>query len=185
MKKQILTLVNSAIKAQLLDHKIPSKAHIIKNYPDFDTNRATFVTLKINGNLRGCIGSLSAYRNLYDDLVENSIGAAFKDPRFMPLSKEEFLKTSIEVSLLSEASLLEYKNVEDLKSKVEVGTDGIILKLGARQATFLPQVWEQLDDFDSFFAHLCNKAGLDANSLELHPMIYKYQVEKIRENEIL
>ena len=79
MKKQILTLANSAIKSQLFDYKIPSKVHIIKNYPDFDVNRATFVTLKINGKLRGCIGSLSAYRNLYDDLVENSIGAAFKD----------------------------------------------------------------------------------------------------------
>ena len=112
--------------------------------------------------------------------MANSCGAAFQDPRFMPLSRKEFEKTDIEVSLLSEVSLLEYKNIKDLKEKVDVGTDGIILKLGNHQATFLPQVWEQLDDFDSFFGHLCNKAGLETNALELNPLIYKYQVEKIK-----
>jgi len=180
MKKQILELARKTIQAQLFQEEIPLKSEFITENPIFGKSRATFVTLKINGTLRGCIGSLVAHRDLYDDLVSNSINAAFKDPRFMPLSKKEFESLDIEVSLLSESKPISYENIDDLKSKVAVGVDGIILKLDSHQATFLPQVWEELKDFESFFGHLLHKAGLPMNSLEQHPLISKYQVEKIK-----
>ena len=143
--------------------------------------RATFVTLNEYGELRGCIGSLEPHRTLLDDLVSNAKAAAFHDPRFMPLDKSEFDKIEIEVSILSVPKLLEYDSIDDLKSKVKVGTDGIVLKHYGYQATFLPQVWEQLPTFELFFAHLCQKAGLAPNCLEEHPQIEIYQVEKIKE----
>ncbi len=180
MKNQILDLAKAVIEANLYNKKIPSKNDIEKKYLEFALKKATFVTLKLNGNLRGCIGSLVAHRELYDDIVSNSFSAAFRDPRFKPLSIDEYKNTTIEISLLSDAVMVKYDDTNDLKSKIEVGSDGIILKKGNNQATFLPQVWEELTDFDIFFKHLCLKAGLSENSLELHPEIYKYQVQKIK-----
>ncbi len=152
-----------------------------KEYPELAKKQATFVTLTIDGRLRGCIGSIIPHRPLVEDLAANAIAAAFDDPRFPPLSEEEFEKVDIEVSLLTVPQPLEYSDIEDLKRKIEPGKDGVILQLDGRQATFLPQVWEDLSDFDLFFAHLCVKAGLPQNCLEYHPTIYTYRVEKFRE----
>lgn len=118
-----------------------------------------------------------------DDLIQNAQSAAFNDPRFPPLTLEEFSSNDItvEVSILSEPKPLSYSDMADLKSKIKIGEDGVILKLGNYQATFLPQVWEQLPTFESFFAHLCQKAGLPANCLESKPQIFIYHVEKIRD----
>lgn len=158
-----------------------NKSGYLKQYPTLGTHKATFVTLTLHGQLRGCIGSLIAHRPLIDDLISNAQSAAFHDPRFSPLTLAEFHKVSIEVSLLSEPLLLEYTDTEDLKSKIRIDKDGIILRYGNNQATFLPQVWEELHDFESFFAHLGMKAGLGSNPLHYHPEIYTYQVEKIKE----
>jgi len=149
------------------------------DYPQLQTLSATFVTLTINGNLRGCIGSLIAYRTLIDDIIHNASSAAFGDPRFRPLTKEEFANTKIEISLLTTPQSIEYTDIVDLKSKVAKGKDGIILKSGYHQATFLPQVWESLPSFEEFFQALCQKAGLSGNCLDSKPQIFKYNVDKI------
>jgi len=180
MNEQILNLAKTAIESYLSDKQMPLIDDLTLQYPYFSKMSASFVTLKINGNLRGCIGSLIAHRTLYDDLISNAVGAAFKDPRFKPLSLEEFQDIEVEVSLLSEPVIVNYTNIEDLKSKIEIGVDGIILKKDRHQATFLPQVWEEINDFDLFFLHLCNKAGLGGTCLNSYPQIYKYQVEKIK-----
>jgi len=185
MEKEILILTKSVIEAKLYGKKVVSKEEIVKTYPIFALEKATFVTLKIDGKLRGCIGSLVAHRELYDDLTSNALGAAFSDPRFSPLSKDEFDNVDVEISLLSDAKIVTYENIEDLKSKIRVGIDGVILIRNHKQATFLPQVWEEIPDFDSFFEHLCAKAGLDQNALELHPDIYTYEVKKIKEDDFL
>ncbi len=116
---------------------------------------------------------------LLDDLIHNAQAAAFEDPRFPPLSEEEFEKVQIEISLLSTPQELFYRDIDDLKSKIRPDVDGVILQEGYYQATFLPQVWEQLPSFDLFFAHLCQKAGMSANCLENHPQISTYQVTKV------
>ncbi|WP_456485952.1 AmmeMemoRadiSam system protein A [Hydrogenimonas sp.] len=157
------------------------KGSLVAQYPELGEQKATFVTLTIDGQLRGCIGSIIPHRPLIDDLVANARAAAFEDPRFSPLTAEEFEKVDIEVSLLTVPQPLEYSDIEDLRRKIRPGVDGVILQLDGHQATFLPQVWEELSDFDLFFAHLCLKAGLPQNCLEYHPQIFIYQVEKFKE----
>lgn len=180
MKKVILSLAKQAILDEL--NKTPSidRDLLIERFPSLGEHKATFVTLTLAGQLRGCIGSLIAHRPLIDDLISNAKAAAFDDPRFYPLSPEEFKKVMVEVSLLSTPEPLLYNSIEDLKTKVCTGEDGIILQSQGRKATFLPQVWEQLPTFELFFSHLCQKAGLSPNCLEHHPEIWRYRVEKIK-----
>jgi len=176
----IKDLVHGAILSKLSDEKYISKYEIVKKYPQFVLPKATFITLKKNGKLRGCIGSLVAHQELYNDLVVNAQKAAFKDPRFQPLKLEELKHTSIEVSILSDAVLVKYENIQDLKSKIKIGIDGIILKYKNKQSTFLPQVWEDLETFEDFFTSLANKGGFDINALNDGALVYKYQVQKIK-----
>lgn len=142
---------------------------------------ACFVTLNLQGRLRGCIGSLIAHRPLIDDLIANAEAAAFRDPRFPPLSESEFEEVHIEVSLLTPPQSVSYRDADDLKSMIRPKIDGVILRHGSFQATFLPQVWEELNDFESFFAHLGTKAGIGSDPLSYHPEVYIYQVEKFGE----
>ena len=181
MQEIILHIAKTAIKEGFGSH--PSsidKTALYAQFPEFSKPKATFVTLTLDNALRGCIGSLQAHRTFLEDLIHNAKAAAFDDPRFYPLSPEEFSRVNIEVSILSDSELVEYEDVEDLKSKIVAGIDGIILQKGARKATFLPQVWEQLPTFEQFFSHLCQKAGLEAGCLETHPDIWRYRAQKIR-----
>ncbi len=151
---------------------------LIAQFPQLGEKRATFVTLKVDGkSLRGCIGSILPAQPLYDDVIANAKSAAFHDPRFPALTYEEYLRCSVEVSLLSVPQPLEYRDVDDLRSKIRPGIDGVILQHGGRSATFLPQVWEELPEFDTFFAHLGVKAGLGPDVLEYRPQIFTYQAE--------
>ena len=144
---------------------------------------AVFVTLntKSNHNLRGCIGSIIAHQRLIDDLIQNAKSAAFSDPRFHPLSKDEFDNITIEVSLLTPPQEVMYSDIDDLKQKLRPNIDGVIIKDGMHQATFLPQVWQELPTFEMFMAHLCQKAGIFTNCLNNHPTIYTYQVQEYGE----
>jgi pyruvate formate lyase activating enzyme len=107
---------------------------------------ATFVTLTQGGQLRGCIGSLEAYRPLAIDVAENALAAAFRDHRFAPLSQEEFPRTRVEVSLLTPAEPFPVTSEADALARLRPGIDGLVLSYGRRRATFLPQVWESLPD---------------------------------------
>ena len=143
--------------------------------------KATFVTLTIGGGLRGCIGSLQAQRPLAEDIAKNAQSAAFNDPRFAPLSRQEFAKTEIEISVLTAPVKLPYTDTEDLRAKIEPFTHGVILQKGMHQSTFLPSVWEQLPSFDDFFANLCMKAGLFFFSDTTPPEIYTYKAHKYQQ----
>lgn len=132
--------------------------------PHLQRPMGAFVTLTKNGSLRGCIGHLVAKEPLIEGIRQNSINAAFKDPRFPPLSKDEFDRIKIEVSVLTEPLPLEHSGGRDLLEKLQPKVDGVIIRRGGRQATFLPQVWEQLPDKEKFLSHLCLKAGLPADA---------------------
>lgn len=157
---------------------------ILEKYPDLKEKGAAFVTITIgeNNTLRGCIGTLEPYRPLYEDIIINARAAALHDPRFKMLDAQEYNDIKIEVSILSKPKSLKYENKEELKQKITPYKDGVVLKLGNHQATFLPQVWEQLSDFELFFSHLCQKAGLEPNCIDRHPEIFIYQVEKYKES---
>jgi hypothetical protein len=124
--------------------------------------RGCFVTLKIMGGLRGCIGNIEPIRPLYKSIVENTISAAFHDPRFPKVKAAEVGDIGIEVSVLTKPAPLEFDSPSALLSKLIPFEHGIILKFGAmRQSTFLPQVWEQLPNKIIFLEHLAMKAGME------------------------
>jgi len=181
VKDVILRLARAAIGEAIGIPMGVSLQDMLENNPWLEEEGAVFVTLTLDGSLRGCIGSLVAHRKLYEDIIYNARSAALSDPRFKPLSKEEFELIKIEVSILSKPELLLYDDSKDLKEKLRVGVDGVVLKLGSSQATFLPQVWEQLPTFELFFAHLCQKAGLQSECLKNHPDILTYQVKEYSE----
>lgn len=131
--------------------------------PALQTRSGTFVTLKIDNQLRGCIGSLAATAPMVDGVRENALNAALHDPRFPPLKKKELDAVQIEVSVLTEPVELEYTDADDLVTRLKPGVDGVIIRRGHASATFLPQVWEQLPRPESFLSHLCMKAGLPAD----------------------
>lgn len=176
-----IQIAKDAIRARLEGEKI-DKNFLLSLHPELSEKKATFVTLTLHDRLRGCIGSLIAHRPLLDDLISNAESAAFHDPRFSPLSWTEADAIKIEVSLLSDPQSVEYRDVDELKGIIRPGIDGIILRYGNNQATFLPQVWEELEDFETFFSHLGMKAGIGIDPLAYHPDIYTYQVDKIKEN---
>lgn len=175
-----LTIAREAILSAFENSHIDTNA-LLHAYPDLAHPYATFVTLTLHGKLRGCIGSLNAHRPLVEDLISNAKSAAFRDPRFPPLSPEEFAEIRIEVSLLTPPQRIEYGSKDELKDLIHPRIDGVILRHGNYQATFLPQVWDDLRDFDSFFDHLGMKAGLGTDPLSHHPEVYTYQVQKFEE----
>ena len=150
----------------------------------FQAQRATFVTLTIDGQLRGCIGTLTAIDSLAEGIRRNAINAAFNDPRFNSLTPDEFKKIVIEVSILSEPKPLEYTDGDDLISKLRVNVDGVIIRSGSASATFLPQVWEQLPYAEQFLGHLCMKAGLSADTWKSGELeVHTYQVQYFEEHK--
>lgn len=127
-------------------------------------NGASFVTLKTqNKQLRGCIGAAAAHRPLASDVAMNAFSAAFKDPRFKPVSFEEYESLRLSISVLSPQSPMAIKSEQDLLSQLRPGIDGLMIADGAKRALFLPSVWEQLPDPAQFLAHLKRKAGMAAD----------------------
>jgi AmmeMemoRadiSam system protein A len=155
----------------------------VRPHAALDRPGATFVTLKQDGELRGCIGSLEAHRLLAIDVRRNALAAAFSDPRFPPLVAQELDVTTVEVSLLSPASRVEVADEEDLLARLDPGVDGIVLELGRRRATFLPQVWETLPDPRDFIGALKRKAGMPANFWSPEMRVSRYTVSKWQQAE--
>jgi len=150
----------------------------------FKEKRGTFVTLTINKQLRGCIGNLDSTNSIVDGIERNAINAAFRDPRFPALKADELDRVDIEVSILTEPQPLEYRDSNDLLSKLRVNVDGVILRKGSASATFLPQVWEQLSQPEAFLSHLCTKAGLRADTWKKGKLeILTYQVQYFEEEK--
>lgn len=154
-----------------------------KNMPEkFKEKAATFITLTINGELRGCIGMLEASRALYEDIIENTYSAAFNDGRFEPLSPDELKEIKIEISILTNPQPLIYSDANDLLEKLEKDKPGLILKMAVYQATFLPQVWDELSDPVEFLEQLSLKAGLSADDwLVKQPQFFWYEVVNFAE----
>jgi len=144
----------------------------------FNERRGTFVTLKIDGHLRGCIGSLTSNESILRGIRRNALNAAFRDPRFSPLTVDEFEHVDIEISILTKPQPLEYTDHSDLLSKLIVNVDGVIIRKERAGATFLPQVWKQLPEPDIFLSRLCAKAGLSADSWKNTKLeVLTYQVQ--------
>lgn len=143
--------------------------------------RSCFVTLTIDGHLRGCIGHVQAVQPLYLDIIENAVAAAFDDARFQALTREEFTRTGIEVSVLTKPQTLDFSSPEELLEKLRPRLDGVIIRLGTDGATYLPQVWDDLPDKEQFLSSLCMKAGLEPLDWKKAGLrVWTYQTEKIK-----
>jgi AmmeMemoRadiSam system protein A len=142
---------------------------------------ASFVTLTKGGDLRGCIGSLEAHRPLAEDVRANAVAAAFRDPRFMPLSREEFGDIRVEVSLLSPTEPLAAGSEAEALAALRPGVDGVVFEYAHHRSTFLPQVWEQLPQPAEFLAHLKRKAGLPQDFWAADVRLSRYTVSKWKE----
>ena len=175
----LLRIAKSSILSKFSDEIDIDKNKLLVEKPFLNTLGAAFVTLHYDNQLRGCIGSIIAHTNLLEDIIRNASSAAFHDPRFNSLTKDEFSHLTLEVSVLSEPKLLEYRDLDELSEKIRPNIDGLILKHGAYQGTFLPQVWEQLPSPKNFLEHLSMKAGSNPSIYNSHPEIYIYQVEAI------
>jgi len=179
-KRVVLNIAKDAIKEAVLGKKVIDKELLLKEYPWLKEKGAVFVTINEFNSLRGCIGSIIAHQSLIDDIISNAKSAALNDPRFAPLGASELDNIEVEVSVLTPPKELIYSDIADLKKKIRVGVDGVIINYRGYQATYLPSVWEQLNSFESFFGTLCQKAGLSSNCLELHPAVYVYEALKVK-----
>lgn len=176
--KILLQLARAAISQRLgQEADFPARADWLEK------DGACFVTLKAHGQLRGCIGSLEARRALYDDVVHNAVAAAFRDPRFPPLTAAELDEIEIEVSLLSSATPINFLDERDAIAQLRPHIDGVILEYGAHRATFLPQVWEDLPQPQRFLAHLKRKAGLPEDFWSDDIRLSRYTVQKFKEGK--
>jgi len=151
--------------------------------PSLRAEGSSFITLTIRGRLRGCIGSLESYQSLAEDVREHAVGAALKDPRFPPVQESELSGIQIEVSRLTRPIPLEYKDANDLLSKLCPHVDGVVVHDGPyRRATFLPQVWEKISDCAEFLDNLCYKMGVKPDLWRnKHLDVLTYQVEEFHE----
>jgi AmmeMemoRadiSam system protein A len=130
-------------------------------YENLKKKGSSFVTLETKwGQLRGCIGSIIPYRPLYEDVINNAVSSAVSDPRFPPLTLKELPNIKIKVSVLTYPQPLFYSNWQELLNKLKPFEDGVIIKYKNHTATFLPDVWEDIPDRESFLSHLSLKAGL-------------------------
>ena len=140
---------------------------------------ASFVTLKKHGELRGCIGSLEAHRPLVEDVAHNAYAAAFRDPRFSPVTSQELPELEFHLSVLTSAEPMQFESEKNLLEQIRPGIDGLVLEDGSYRGTFLPAVWESLPDTVQFLQHLKLKAGLTKNHWSDTLKISRYTAESL------
>ncbi len=160
-KQALLDIARRSIH-QGLETGMPLGVNTSEYSEKLQKQAATFVTLHVQGQLRGCIGTLKPYQPLVDDVAEHAYDAAFKDPRFPPLSDDEESLLDIHISILTPAEAMRFSSEEDLIRQLKPGEDGLILEVGFNRGTFLPSVWESLPEPRDFLNHLKMKAGLPA-----------------------
>jgi len=176
--KTLLHLARAAISRELGFH-----SHDLPRTDWLEEPGATFVTLTLHGQLRGCIGSLEARRSLLEDVCANAVASAFRDPRFVPLSKDEFAEVIIDVSVLGKAEPIRFSDEMNALAQLEPGLDGVILEYGMHRATYLPQVWAQLPSPKEFIDQLKVKAGLPDDFWSDDIQLSRYRVQKFKEGE--
>jgi len=175
----LLPLARTAIASELgLGHAASEDRQWLKQ------QGACFITLMREGKLRGCIGTLRPHRALAEDVKANAVGAAFRDPRFTPLTATEFAGISVEISVLSALEPMSFGDEPDALRQLRAGTDGVVFQYGHHTSTFLPQVWEDFREPSDFMAHLKYKAGLPPDFWDATVQLSRYTVFKWRETDL-
>jgi hypothetical protein len=182
-RRILLALARESIEHGLREGR-PIPVDLSGYPPVLAERRAAFVTLHDRGALRGCIGHLQAIQPLVLDVAENAFAAAFRDPRFPPLTEPELADLAIEISVLSPPEPLTFGSEEELLQMIEPGRDGLILEAGNARGTFLPTVWESLPQPRDFLRHLKQKAGLRPDYWSDDIRISRYRTESFSEQEL-
>lgn len=183
LRRALLQLAESSIRYGLENGR-PLPVQVEEYPPELQVQRASFVTLHRNGMLRGCIGHLQAVAPLVRDVADNAYSAAFRDPRFPPLTPPELESLEIHISILTPARPLEFSSEADLVARLRPGVDGLILEDGRHRGTFLPSVWESLPEPREFLRHLKHKAGLSPDYWSDTVRILRYETESFSEKEL-
>lgn len=144
--------------------------------PSLRRRAATFVTLERDGNLLGCVGTLTARDPLVVDVATHAYAAAFEDPRLPAVTADDVPSMSIKVSELGPLTPIEVASFGELRTALRPGVDGVVVRSGTKRATFLPSVWASLDSPDRFLAALWRKAGLAAVAWPEDVVVERYKV---------
>lgn len=144
--------------------------------------RASFVTLMLGGELRGCTGSLEATQSLALDAAESACYSALSDPRFSPVQASEVADIAIEISVLSPLKPMPVRDEQDLLNQLIPGLDGLAIEVGLHRATFLPKVWEHLECSERFLKALKHKAGLPEDFWSDNVRLFRYHTETFAES---
>ncbi|NVK44574.1 MAG: AmmeMemoRadiSam system protein A [Oceanospirillaceae bacterium] len=179
-RRRILGVARASI-AHGLETGVALRVSLLSEAEALQAPRATFVTLKQAGELRGCIGSLEARQALIQDVADNAWNAASRDPRFPPLTAAELPGLAIEVSVLTPLEVMEFDDEAGLLAQIRPGRDGLLIHWGRHRGTFLPAVWEQLPDVTEFWTHLKRKAGLPPDFWDDALLCWRYEAIKITE----
>lgn len=171
----MLSLARYSIKYGLKHHHQPPKIDLAGLSVLLRKKGACFVSLHLNKQLRGCIGSLQATRPLGEDLIANACAAAFSDPRFPPLTEANYANIELEISVLGEPTEMAFSSESDLLQQLQPGKDGLILQAGERRSTFLPVVWESLPKPEDFLQQLRLKAGLEKEYWSEDLRLWRYR----------
>ena len=174
-----------AIARAAISNSFGSAVPVDEAAPWLQEKAASFATLMRHGELRGCIGSIVARRSLLEDVKANARAAAFRDPRFAPLEPGELETTRIEVSVLSALEPLSARSEADALAHIRPHIDGVVLEWGPRHGTFLPQVWDALPKPRDFLQQLKLKAGLPPDFWSDEIRLFRYQVVKWCEPELV
>lgn len=186
-----LTATDREIIVQLVDHTLLDSIDFGVNDQHWRTldlqwvprrlqwNGASFVTLERDGRLLGCIGTLEAYQPLAADIVEHTLAAAYRDPRFTPVTPQDIHALDFEVSVLTPLTRLDVNNLTELKALLRPGVDGLFVRSGYHRGTLLPSVWDDLPQTDQFIAATWRKAGLRPGDWPDDLEVFCYEVEKI------
>ena len=177
LRQQLLQLAGASIKKGLCGETLAVRA---ADYPaPLREARATFVTLHVDAQLRGCIGTLEARRLLVEDVVGNAWSAAFRDPRFPALTWPEYERLDIHISILSLPEPMQFTCEDDLIAQLRPHVDGLIIEESLYRGTFLPSVWEQLPEPREFLRQLKRKAGLHPEYWSTRLRVQRYTTESI------
>lgn len=175
----LLPIARASIAAEL------GKSHAAdESAPWLRTPGASFITLNLQQKLRGCIGSLKAHRPLIDDVKANALAAAFRDPRFKPLTAAEYDHIEVEISLLSPLTAIQFTDEASALAQLKPHVHGVIFEYGHHRSTYLPQVWETFTDPALFMATLRQKAGLPPNFWEPGITLHTYTVTKLSDSQL-
>ncbi|BCO31022.1 hypothetical protein TspCOW1_11250 [Thiohalobacter sp. COW1] len=175
-RRALIDLARASIRHGL-DHGRPLPVDPQSFDPDLREPGAAFVTLHRDAALRGCIGSLEPRQPLVEEISHNAYAAAFRDPRFPPLTRGEYPDLEVSISVLGPSEPLEFSHEADLLRQLRPGIDGLILEEDGRRGTFLPTVWASLPEPADFLAELKRKAGLPADYWSDRLRISRYTTE--------